>query len=82
MMNKKAFLKAYKDVDKLTPKAIEPESKPIYRSEKDESLIKAYHYAKFQKNLAQAQQDSLLKELVEKDDWGEDDVQKFLSLLR
>lgn len=87
-MNKKAFLKAYQDINRLagrqnddSTKKASPTSK-IYRSAKDEELIKNYHYAKFQKNLHQAENDPELKALVEKEEWSDDDIQRLLSLMR
>ena len=88
MMNKKAFLKAYQTVDKLagTQKTPPPEPEPyeskLYKSAKDEALIKEYHFAKFQKNLAQAQGHPDLQSLINKEDWSEEDTQALLAMLR
>lgn len=82
-MNKKAFLKTYQMVNKLADPIKEDtyESK-LYQSAKDEALIKEYHFAKFQKNLSQAQSHPDLQSLVNKDDWSEEDTQKLLAMLR
>ena len=82
-MNKKQFLNTYKKIDSMNekdPKSIE--KRPIYRSEQDERLIKDFHYAKFQKNLNNAQQSKALKDLLEKEDWDEKDTEKLLESLR
>lgn len=87
-MNKKAFLKAYQTVNKLGKSEdispIEPETyeSKLYKSAKDEALIKEYHFAKFQKNLAQAQGHPDLQSLINKEDWNEEDTQKLLAMLR
>lgn len=88
MMNKKAFLKAYQTINNLAePKSTkvtesEPYQSKLYKSAKDEALIKEYHFAKFQKNLAQAQGHPDLQSLINKDDWNEEDTQKLLAMLR
>jgi len=85
-MNKKAFLKAYQDVKKLNPEHNQPDAedgKPkLYRSAEDEALIKSYHYAKFQKNLHQAQSHPNLKSLVEKEEWDDEDTKNLLEMMR
>jgi len=82
-MNKKQFLNNYKKIDSLNQNREEatPSSK-IYRSKSDERLIKDFHYAKFQKNLHNAQKSEALKELLEKEDWNEEDTEKLLNSLR
>ncbi len=88
MMNKKAFLKAYQTINQLAErekKVInepEPYESALYKSAEDEALIKEYHFAKFQKNLAQAQSHPDLQSLVNKEDWSEEDTQKLLAMLR
>lgn len=82
-MNKKQFLNTYKKIDSLNQeKSEEAKNRGIYRSEHDERLIKDYHYAKFQKNLHNTQQNSTLKELLEKEEWDEEDTKKLLESLR
>ncbi|TBR45096.1 hypothetical protein CBF23_000950 [Marinomonas agarivorans] len=85
-MNKKAFLKAYQDVNQLASKPQQPPSEDraakIYRSAKDEELIKDYHYAKFQKNFHQTQNDPELRALIEKDDWSDEDTKQLLARMR
>ncbi|WP_417559904.1 hypothetical protein [Marinomonas sp.] len=82
-MNKKQFLNTYKKIDSLNQERTENSQKrALYRSEHDERLIKDFHYAKFQKNLHNAQQNNTLKELLEKDNWSEEDTEKLLSSLR
>ncbi|EAQ66926.1 hypothetical protein MED121_13400 [Marinomonas sp. MED121] len=87
-MNKKAFLKAYQTVNKLAEsenpqkQAPEPYQSNLYQSAKDEALIKEYHFAKFRKNLSQAQSHPELQSLINKEDWSEEDTQKLLAMLR
>jgi hypothetical protein len=82
-MNKKQFLNTYKKIDALDEQKIKKvEKSPLYRSEHDERLIKDFHYAKFQKNLHNTQQNEALKSLLEKTNWDEEDTQKFLESLR
>ena len=82
-MNKKQFLNTYKKIDALEKKKAQASEKPtLYRSEHDERLIKDFHYAKFQKNLHNAQQSKTLKALLEKDNWTEEDTEKLLNSLR
>jgi hypothetical protein len=82
-MNKKQFLNTYKKIDALEKgKTTNTEKPPLYRSEHDEQLIKDFHYAKFQKNLHNAQQSKILKDLLEKEDWDEKDTEKLLNSLR
>jgi hypothetical protein len=82
-MNKKQFLNTYKKIDSMDDKKSKNiEKRPIYRSEQDERLIKDFHYAKFQKNLNNAQQSEALKDLLEKEDWDEKDTEKLLESLR
>ncbi|MBD5770206.1 hypothetical protein [Marinomonas colpomeniae] len=82
-MNKKQFLNTYKKIDSMDDKKSKnTEKRPIYRSEQDERLIKDFHYAKFQKNLNNAQQSEALKDLLEKEDWDEKDTEKLLESLR
>lgn len=86
-MNKKAFLKAYQTINKLAePKTqvpAEPEyQSDLYKSAEDEALIKEYHFAKFKKNLAQAQGHPELQSLINKEDWSEEDTKKLLAMLR
>gem|GEM_PF-6468843 len=56
--------------------------KDLYRSDQDEKLIKDYHYAKFQKNLDQIQNNQSLQSLIEKDEWSEDDIKTLLANFR
>ena len=82
-MNKKQFLNTYKKIDGLNEKKTENSVKPpIYRSEHDERLIKDFHYAKFQKNLQNAQNSDTLKALLNKEDWSEEDTNTLLESLR
>lgn len=83
-MNKKDFLKTYQNIDKLkpTPDITEEQLKPIYRSLYDEKLIKEMHFAKFQKNLQQTQDNESLKRLLEKENWNEEDTKVLLKSLR
>jgi len=82
-MNKKQFLSTYKEIDAMDQnKTINTEKAPLYRSEHDERLIKDFHYAKFQKNLDNAQKNEALKDLLEKDSWDETDTKKLLESLR
>jgi len=82
-MNKKQFLNTYKNIDSMDKSKSENlEKRPIYRSEQDERLIKDFHYAKFQKNLYNAQKSEMLKDLLEKEDWDEKDTEKLLKSLR
>ncbi len=80
MISKKAFLKTYQDIKKLNPN--EKDHNPLYRSKRDEELIKEYHYAKFQKNIQQLAQNESLKELLEKDEWNDEDIKHFLEQLK
>lgn len=83
-MNKKAFLKTYQNIDKLK-KAEEAESDPtpqLYRSPYDEKLIKEMHFAKFKKNLQQTQKNEALKQLLEKEEWDDEDTKTLLKSLR
>jgi len=88
MMNKKAFLKAYQTINQLAEREKQVINEPeayaseLYKSAEDEALIKEYHFAKFRKNLAQAQSHPDLQSLVNKDDWNEEDTQKLLAMLR
>ncbi|REG84202.1 hypothetical protein [Marinomonas pollencensis] len=83
-MNKKAFLKTYQNIDKLnkTEKAESDTKPPLYRSSYDEKLIKEMHFAKFKKNLQQTQQNESLKQLLEKENWDEEDTKTLLKSLR
>ncbi|MCB5160654.1 hypothetical protein [Marinomonas algarum] len=82
-MNKKQFLNTYKKVDELKQEATGQSQKPpIYRSKYDERLIKDFHYAKFQKNLQNARQSESLKNLLEKEEWSEEDTEVLLRSLR
>lgn len=82
-MNKKQFLNTYKKIDSMDKsKNQNIDKSPIYRSEQDERLIKDFHYAKFQKNLDNAQKSEALKELLEKESWDETDTKKLLESLR
>lgn len=86
-MNKSKMLNAYKTVNNLKkPQANEPDSsqnKPkLYRSDYDEKLIKDYHFAKFQKNLDQIQNNPKLSELLEKPEWNEEDIKALLATFR
>ena len=83
-MNKKAFLKTYQNIDKLK-KAEEAKSDPtppLYRSSYDEKLIKEMHFAKFKKNLQQTQKNEALKQLLEKEEWDDEDTKTLLKSLR
>ena len=87
MNNKSKMLNAYKTVNNLkkasTNEADSSHSKPkLYRSEYDEKLIKDYHFAKFQKNLDQIQNNPALTELLEKTDWNEEDIKTLLATFR
>ena len=82
-MNKNQCLKTYKKIDSLNEKPRNTsETKPLYRSEYDERLIKDLHYAKFKKNLQFTQQNPSLKALLEKEDWSDEDTQELLKNLR
>ena len=86
-MNKSKMLSAYKTVNNLKAdqsKSGTPEDqlKPLYRSEYDEKLIKEYHFAKFKKNLDLIQNSPELSELLEKEEWDEDDIKKLLATFR
>lgn len=86
-MNKSKMLNAYKAVNNLkkpqtsdiTPSQNNPK---LYRSEYDEKLIKDYHFAKFQKNLDQIQNNPELTELLEKTEWNEEDIKTLLANFR
>lgn len=87
MNSKKQFLKSYQEIDKLSKNTNAPDKKDvdnlsIYKSKEDEKIIKDYHYAKFQKNLHMANNDDTLKKLALKDEWSQDDIQDFLSILK
>jgi hypothetical protein len=82
-MNKKQLLNTYKKIDAMNQSdTASTEKAPLYRSEYDERLIKDFHYAKFQKNLDNAQKSKALKELLEKESWDETDTKKLLESLR
>lgn len=86
-MNKSKMLNAYKTVNNLKkPQVDETEAnqeKPkLYRSEYDEKLIKDYHFAKFQKNLDQIQNNPKLAELLEETEWNEEDIKALLATFR
>lgn len=86
-MNKSKMLNTYKSVNKLNSPAQQEHKEDvqghgIYRSEYDEKLIKEYHFAKFQKNLDQIQNNPELHEMLEKSEWEEADVQRLLALFR
>ncbi|ETI62458.1 hypothetical protein [Marinomonas profundimaris] len=82
-MNKKQFLNTYKKIDAMEKAETKADDKkPLYRSEHDERLIKDFHYAKFQKNLDNAQKSDALKTLLEKENWDETDTEKLLESLR
>ncbi|MFT6405194.1 hypothetical protein [Marinomonas primoryensis] len=82
-MNKKQFLKTYKKIEAMDQReTASTEKASLYRSEYDERLIKDFHYAKFQKNLDNAQKSEALKELLEKESWDETDTKKLLESLR
>lgn len=82
-MNKKQLLNTYKKIDSFNEKKVDsPVKPPIYRSEYDERLIKDFHYAKFQKNLQNAQKSDTLKALLNKEDWSEEDTNTLLESLR
>ncbi|MFT2111896.1 hypothetical protein [Marinomonas sp. 2405UD68-3] len=80
MISKKAFLKAYQDVNKLNENT--QDHNPIYKSKRDEELIKDYHYAKFQKNAQTIAENSTLKELLQKKEWTEEDIAQFFNQLK
>lgn len=88
MMNKKAFLKAYQTVNdlaehtKIKPVQVDAYESKLYKSAEDEALIKEYHFAKFKKNLSQAQNHPDLQSLINKEDWNDEDTQKLLAMLR
>jgi hypothetical protein len=83
-MNKKDFLKTYQNIDKLKQANVSnsESTPPLYRSPYDEKLIKDMHFAKFQKNLQQTQENNSLKQLLEKEDWDEEDTKTLLKSLR
>ena len=82
-MNKKQLLNTYKKIDAMDQnKTGSAKKASLYRSEYDERLIKDFHYAKFQKNLDNAQKSKALKELLEKESWDETDTKKLLESLR
>ncbi len=86
-MNRSKMLNAYKTVNNLQSKSDattggNSQEKKIYRSEYDERLIKEYHFAKFQKNLHQIQNNKELAELLEKEDWSEEDMKTLLEAFR
>lgn len=82
-MNKKQLLSTYKKIDAMDQSdTASTEKASLYRSEYDERLIKDFHYAKFQKNLDNAQKSKALKELLEKEHWDETDTKKLLESLR
>lgn len=82
-MNKKQFLNTYKKIDQLDEdNDKKAENPPIYRSKQDERLIKDYHFAKFQKNRQNTQNNTALKALLEKEQWDNDDVAILLESLR
>ena len=81
-MNRKQMLNAYQSVDKCAPdQNNKPQSAKIYRSDRDEKLIKDYHFAKFQHNRAQIAQNPVLKSLLDKEEWTENDIQMLLKQL-
>lgn len=89
-MIKKQFLNTYKKINQLDPnnaKNVRQDPIPdeptanIYRSKEDEKLIKDFHYAKFQENLSKTKKNNKLKELIEKEDWNEEDVKALLDSL-
>ncbi|CUB02387.1 hypothetical protein [Marinomonas fungiae] len=86
-MNKSKMLNAYKTVNNLKkPQTTEAHSDQstarLYRSEYDEKLIKDYHFAKFQKNLDQIQNNPEVAKLLEKPEWNEEDIKTLLASFR
>ncbi|MCO4784778.1 hypothetical protein [Marinomonas atlantica] len=86
-MNKSKMLNAYKSVNNLKGRPQckeeqEPKTPKIYRSEYDEKLIKEYHFAKFQKNLNLIQNNQEVAELLEKEEWDEEDIKTLLASFR
>lgn len=86
-MNKSKMLNAYKTVNNLKkPQTNEAHSDQsparLYRSEYDEKLIKDYHFAKFQKNLDQIQNNPEVAKLLEKPEWNEEDIKTLLASFR
>ncbi|MCZ2723370.1 hypothetical protein O1D97_17585 [Marinomonas sp. 15G1-11] len=80
MISKKAFLKAYQDVKNLTEE--ESAHNPIYKSKRDEELIKEYHFAKFKKNEQQLNKSKEFQELLSKEEWTSEDIKRFLQELK
>lgn len=89
-MIKKNFLNTYKQINQLNPQTNSPDTSSedtstsktnIYRSKEDERLIKEFHFAKFQKNLDNTKKNNKLKELLEKEEWNEEDVKALLASL-
>ncbi|TDO99660.1 hypothetical protein [Marinomonas balearica] len=56
--------------------------KGLYRSDEDERLIKDYHFAKFQKNLDQIQNNQALQSLIDQEEWSEEDIKTLLANFR
>lgn len=82
-MNKKQFLNTYKKINSLNKaKGVEPEKPSLYKTAHDEKLIKDFHFAQFQKNRDQLQDNSDFKALIDKDEWNEEDVQALLKTLK
>ncbi|MCV2402350.1 hypothetical protein OFY17_05545 [Marinomonas sp. C2222] len=82
-MNKKQFLNTYKKIGALHKKQENEVEKPsLYKTEHDEKLIKDFHFAQFQKNRDQLQDNPDFKALTDKDEWTEEDVQTLLKTLK
>lgn len=83
MISKKAFLKTYQDINKLNKlNKNTQDHNPIYKSKRDEELIKDYHYAKFQKNAQIIAENNNLKTLLDKEEWTDEDTKEFFNQLK
>jgi len=80
MISKKAFLKTYQDINKLNKNT--QDHNPIYKSKRDEEVIKNYHYAKFQKNMHIIEKNTDLKALLDKEEWTDEDIKRFFKQLQ
>lgn len=80
-MNKKQFLNTYKTIDSLSQDQTSNSEPSIYRSKQDERLIKDFHYARFQKNFDNIQNNDAFRDLLEKENWDTKDIQTLLESL-
>lgn len=80
-MNKKQFLNTYKKIDSLPQDQTSNSEPSIYRSKQDERLIKDFHYARFQKNFDNIQNNDAFRDLLEKENWDTKDIQTLLESL-